>query len=145
MIRKKRTIPTFLSCLTFVSRPSYLTRCRGSKLVLLHRVKERETPSLSAQASVAPFSLKVAWSGKSLIRGGARPWRLAGWVDVVVRAAGRQCPLWLGGPPQVQSRGVTHSSQHPATYYNGPWPLNPTRPFLKIDMRHRDYRHDQET
>ena len=47
--------------------PSYLTHCRGSKLALLHRVKERKTPSLSAQASFAPFSLKVAWSGKSLI------------------------------------------------------------------------------
>ena len=40
---------------------------RYSKLVFLHRVKERKTPSLSAQASFAPFSLKVAWSGKSLI------------------------------------------------------------------------------
>ena len=47
--------------------PSYWTRCRGSKLALLHRVKERKTPSLSAHASFAPFSLKVAWSGKSLI------------------------------------------------------------------------------
>ena len=36
-------------------------------MALLHRVKERKTPSLSAQASFAPFSLKVAWSGKSLI------------------------------------------------------------------------------
>ena len=42
---------------------------RYSKLAFLHRVKERKTPSLSAQASFAPFSLKVAWSGKSLIRG----------------------------------------------------------------------------
>ena len=33
----------------------------------LHRVKERKTPSLSAQASFAPYSLQVAWSGKSLI------------------------------------------------------------------------------
>ena len=49
------------------SRPSYLTRCKGSKLALLHRVKERKTSSLSTQASFAPFSLKVAWSGKSLI------------------------------------------------------------------------------
>ena len=39
----------------------------GSKLALLHRVKERKTPSFSAQASFAPFSLKVAWSGNSLI------------------------------------------------------------------------------
>ena len=39
-----------------------------SKLAFLHRVKERKTPSLSVQASFAPFSLKVAWSGKSLIR-----------------------------------------------------------------------------
>ena len=36
-------------------------------MALLHRVKERKTPSLSAHASFAPFSLKVAWSGKSLI------------------------------------------------------------------------------
>ena len=42
---------------------------RYSKLAFLHRVKERKTPSLSAQASFAPFSLKVAWSGKSLIGG----------------------------------------------------------------------------
>ena len=42
--------------------------CRGSKLALLHRVKERKTPSLSAQASFAPFPLKVALSGKSLIK-----------------------------------------------------------------------------
>ena len=49
------------------SGPSYLTRCKGSKLTLLHRVKERKTPSLSAQASFAPFSLKVMWSGKSPI------------------------------------------------------------------------------
>ena len=41
---------------------------RYSKLAFLHRLKERKTPSLSAQASFAPFSLKVAWSGKSLIR-----------------------------------------------------------------------------
>ena len=40
---------------------------RYSKLAFLHRVKERKTPSLSAQASFAPFSLKVAWSGKSLV------------------------------------------------------------------------------
>ena len=40
---------------------------RYSKLASLHRLKERKTPSLSAQASFAPFSLKVAWSGKSLI------------------------------------------------------------------------------
>ena len=46
---------------------------RYSKLVFLHRVKERKTPSLSAQASFAPFSLKVAWSGKSLIECAARP------------------------------------------------------------------------
>ena len=36
-------------------------------MALLHRVKERKTPSLSAQASFAPFSLKVACSGKSVI------------------------------------------------------------------------------
>ena len=40
---------------------------RYSKLAFLHRVKERKTPSLSAQARFAPFSLKVAWSGKSRI------------------------------------------------------------------------------
>ena len=49
-------------------RQSYLMCCRGSKLALLDRVKERKTPSLSAQSSSAPFSLKVAWPGKSLIR-----------------------------------------------------------------------------
>ena len=49
------------------SRLTYLTLSRGSKLALLHRVKERTTPSLSELASFAPFSLKMAWSGKSLI------------------------------------------------------------------------------
>ena len=33
-----------------------------------HWVKERKPLSLSAQASCAPFSLKVVWSGKSLIQ-----------------------------------------------------------------------------
>ena len=41
---------------------------RYSKLAFLHRVKEWKTPSLSAQASFAPFSLKVAYYGKSLIK-----------------------------------------------------------------------------
>ena len=49
------------------SRQPCLSRCRGSKLALLHMVKEKKTPSLSAQARFAPFSLKVSWSGKSLI------------------------------------------------------------------------------
>ena len=54
---------------------------RYSKLAFLHRVKERKTPSLSAQASFAPSSLKVAWSGKSLIgtsnaRGFALQWNV---------------------------------------------------------------------
>ena len=40
---------------------------RYSKLAFFHRVKERKTPSLSAQASFALSSLKVALSGKSLI------------------------------------------------------------------------------
>ena len=62
-IRKKEDNPYILFLFHILSRPSYLTRCRGSKLALLHRVKERNTPSLSAQASFAPFSLKVAWSG----------------------------------------------------------------------------------
>ena len=42
---------------------------RYSKLAFLQRVKERKTPSLSAQASFAHISLKVAWSGKSLKEG----------------------------------------------------------------------------
>ena len=50
-----------------LSKPLYFICCRGSKLAFIHRVKERKTPSLSAQSSFAPFSLKVAWSGKSLI------------------------------------------------------------------------------
>ena len=53
-----------------------MTCCRGSKLTLLHRVKERKTTSLSAHASFAPFSLKVAWSGKSLIGTGI----ICGWT-----------------------------------------------------------------
>ena len=56
---------------------------RYSKLAFLNRLKERKTLSLSAQASFAPFSLKVAWSGKSLIKAagptsGTLPWRLFG-------------------------------------------------------------------
>ena len=66
LYQEKEDNPYIFSCFTF-SRPSYLILCRGSKLGLLHRVKERKTPSLSAQASFAPFSLKVAWSGKSHI------------------------------------------------------------------------------
>ena len=38
-IRKKRTIHTFLSLFHNISGSSYLTRCRGSKLALLHGVK----------------------------------------------------------------------------------------------------------
>ena len=61
-IRKKKTIHTFFILFHIFSRPSYLTHCRGSKLAFLHRVKERKTPSLSAQASFAPFSLYgVVW------------------------------------------------------------------------------------
>ena len=60
---------------------------RYSKLAFLHRLKERKTSSLSPQASFAPFFLKVAWSGKSLIedsdggggvnKGHSRPHHLA--------------------------------------------------------------------
>ena len=49
-------------------RALYFGNYRWSKLVKLHRAKERHTPSLSNQASVYNFSLKVAWSGISLIR-----------------------------------------------------------------------------
>ena len=40
---------------------------RWSKLAYWHRFKEKKTPSLSNQARFAPFTLKVAWSGKSFI------------------------------------------------------------------------------
>ena len=66
-MRKTRTIHTFFFLFQICSMPLYLTRYGGSNLALLHRVKETKTPSLSAQASFASFSLKVAWSGKSLI------------------------------------------------------------------------------
>ena len=51
-IRKKRTIHTFFPVLHF-SKALIFDCCRGSKLALLHRVKlkERKTPSLSAQVS----------------------------------------------------------------------------------------------
>ena len=39
-------------------------------MVKLHKDKERKSPSLSNQPRVYSFSLKVAWSGISLIRGG---------------------------------------------------------------------------
>ena len=63
----KEEDPYFFFLCHIFARPSYLTHCRSLKLALLHRIKERKTPSLSAQATFAPFSLKVAWSGKSLI------------------------------------------------------------------------------
>ena len=63
-IREKKDNLYIFLLFHIISRPSYLTCCRGSQLALLHRVKERKNPSLSAQASFAPFSLKVAWSGK---------------------------------------------------------------------------------
>ena len=63
----KEDNPYILFLFQIFSMPSFFTRYRGSKLALLHRVKERKTPSLSAQASFAPFSLKVAWSGKYFI------------------------------------------------------------------------------
>ena len=50
---------------------------RYSKSAFLHRVKERKTASLSAQARFAPFSLKVAWSGKSLIAPLCIDWRVS--------------------------------------------------------------------
>ena len=70
LYQEKENNPYILFLFHTISGPSYLSHCRGSKLALLHRVKERETPSLSTLASFAPFSLKVAWSGKSLISHG---------------------------------------------------------------------------
>ena len=64
-IRKKKTIHTFFPCFTFFRAIIFVVG-------VLHSVNERKTPSLSAEASFAPFSLKVAWSGKSLIgKGGS--------------------------------------------------------------------------
>ena len=68
-ISGKKDNPYIFFLFHIFSRPSYLMCSRGSKMALLHRVKERKTLSLSAQASFALFSLKVAWSGKSLITG----------------------------------------------------------------------------
>ena len=59
-IEKRRTIHTFFNILKFGNH-------RWSKLAKLHRTKERKPPSLSNQARFAPFTLKVAWSGISLI------------------------------------------------------------------------------
>ena len=67
LYQEKEDNPYSFVLFHIIARPSYLTRCRGSKLALLHRVKERKTPSLSTQAIFAPFFLKVALSGKSLI------------------------------------------------------------------------------
>ena len=74
-------------------------------MALLHRVKGRKTPSLSAQASFAPYSLKVAWSGKSLITGmggykmggGARevlPLRKGGMDKVLAIVKGGDKKFW---------------------------------------------------
>ena len=50
-----------------VFRKTYSTSHRCSKFALLHRFKERKTLSLY-DFSLFPFvSLKVVWSGKSLI------------------------------------------------------------------------------
>ena len=59
LYQEKEDNPYIFFLFHIFSRSSYVTHCRGSKLALLHRVKERKTPSLSAQASFAPFSLKV--------------------------------------------------------------------------------------
>ena len=69
LYQEKEGNPYILFLFHIFSRLSYLTLSRESKLALSHKVKERKTPSLSAQASFAPFHLKVAWSGKSLIGG----------------------------------------------------------------------------
>ena len=51
----------------FFSKTSYLSNCRVSKLALLHRVKERKSLSCPTKQVITLFSLKVAWSGESLI------------------------------------------------------------------------------
>ena len=60
IIRKKTKFHRISSKFKFFCRDFYLMNARYSKLAFLHRVKERKTPSLSAQANFARFSLKVA-------------------------------------------------------------------------------------
>ena len=61
-IGKERTIHTFFNILKLCKEHYSL-----ENLAKLHRAKERQHPSLSNQARFAPFTLKVAWSGISLI------------------------------------------------------------------------------
>ena len=83
---------------------------RYSKLAFLHRVKERKTPSLSAQASFAPSSLKVAWSGKSLNHheqkaDGREPRGGEGDIHVVLKYVSRQLQLQVTPPLPMTSGG----------------------------------------
>ena len=67
-IGKKRTIHTFFNILKSCKEHYSLETADGSNLAKLHRGKERQPPSLSNQARFARFTLKVAWSGISLIK-----------------------------------------------------------------------------
>ena len=49
------------------SKTSYLASYRWSNLTQSHRLKERKPQVSPTMPVFTPFSLKVAWSGKSLI------------------------------------------------------------------------------
>ena len=59
--------------MTSFRRIFYIFRFWWSKWTYLHRLSEKNMPSLSNQARFASLTLKVAWSGKSLIRPPTHP------------------------------------------------------------------------
>ena len=81
---KGKTSERFLKVKVF--RDLCLINDRYSKLAFLHLIKERKTLSLSTQASFAPISLKVAWSGKSLIPVTPSLWVVRGDVKIIILA-----------------------------------------------------------
>ena len=58
---------TFFVHIHIMYRTLYFGSYRCPKLALLYRAKSGKRPSLSNQAVFAPFPLRVAWSGISLI------------------------------------------------------------------------------
>ena len=64
---RKRKFHIIFCLHSHIYKTIYFGRFRWLKLAQLHRAKERTPLSLSNQVSVCTVSLKVAWSGISLI------------------------------------------------------------------------------
>ena len=63
-----------------------------------YRAKKRKNPSLSNQPSLFSFSLKVAWSGISLI---------ACWLDISTRLVHQVKPLYSSRPPVLPHHNIS--------------------------------------